>query len=90
VDSSWVPRTTSSFSGQAYGYGWWLRDARTPRGTARVRYAWGYGGQLVFVVPELALVVVATSDPDAPTRDQAHLAAVHALLDESILPAVAR
>jgi CubicO group peptidase (beta-lactamase class C family) len=90
IDSTWVARTTSSFSGQDYGYGWWLRDAVLPRGTARVRYAWGYGGQFVFVVPELALVVVATSDPDASSRDHAHLAAVHALLDDAILPAVAR
>jgi CubicO group peptidase (beta-lactamase class C family) len=90
IDSSWVARTTSSFSGQDYGYGWWLRHAALPRGTVRVRYAWGYGGQFVFVVPELALVVVVTSDPEASTRDHAHLAAIHALLDEAILPAVAR
>ncbi len=102
VDSSWVPRTVSGFSGHQYGYGWWLRDAAVGAApasggaagagapaTVRVRFAWGYGGQFVFVVPELALVVVATSDPDAPERDRAHLTAIHALLDEAVLPAVA-
>lgn len=81
IDSSWVPRTVSGFSGQAYGYGWWQRAAVGAHATYRVHFAWGYGGQFVFVVPELALVVVATSDPDAPERDRTHLDAVHALLD---------
>jgi CubicO group peptidase (beta-lactamase class C family) len=98
IDSSWVPRTVSGFSGHQYGYGWWLRDAAvggdpargTPPSSVRVRFAWGYGGQFVFVVPELALVVVVTSDPDAAERDRSHLEAVHALLDEAVLPAVVR
>jgi CubicO group peptidase (beta-lactamase class C family) len=84
IDSSWVPRTTSGFSGHAYGYGWWQRDAAGARATHRVYFAWGYGGQFVFVVPELALVVVTTSDPDAPERDRTHLNAVHGLLDEVV------
>jgi CubicO group peptidase (beta-lactamase class C family) len=89
VDSSWVPRTVSSFSGQDYGYGWWQRDAVTPAGARhRVYYAWGYGGQFVFVVPGLALVAVVTSDPDAPERDRSHLTAIHALLDSAVVPAV--
>ncbi|MGZ8414962.1 MAG: serine hydrolase domain-containing protein [Gemmatirosa sp.] len=84
IDSSWVPRTVSGFSGQSYGYGWWQRDAAGARGGHRVHFAWGYGGQFVFVVPDLALVVVATSDPDAPERDRTHLDAVHALLDDVV------
>jgi CubicO group peptidase (beta-lactamase class C family) len=87
IDSSWVPRTRSSFSGEDYGYGWWMRTAQGARGAHRVYYAWGYGGQFVYVVPSLALVVVATSDPDAPERDRSHLNAVHGLLD-AVLPAV--
>jgi CubicO group peptidase (beta-lactamase class C family) len=77
VDSSWAPRTTSGFSGHQYGYGWWQRSS----GGYPVHFAWGYGGQFVFVVPDLDLVVVVTSDPDAPERDHSHLDAVHALLD---------
>ena len=84
VDSSWAPRTVSGFSGHAYGYGWWERAAVGDAGTHRVHFAWGYGGQFVFVVPALALVVVATSDPDAPERDRTHLDAVHGLLDEVV------
>ena len=43
-----------------YGYGWWIRDFADHE----VCFAWGYGGQYVFVVPDLELVVIATSSPE--------------------------
>jgi CubicO group peptidase (beta-lactamase class C family) len=88
IDSSWVARTRSDWSGHEYGYGWWIRNAWTPNGTYSVYYAWGYGGQFIFVVPSLELVVVTTSDPNVRTREQGHLQALHALLDQEIIPAV--
>jgi CubicO group peptidase (beta-lactamase class C family) len=91
VDSSWAPRTRSPWSGEAYGYGWFLRTTapEAPGLPAYdVRYAWGYGGQFIFVVPALGLVVVTTSDPDAP-RDRGHLGAVQGLLDRWLVPAAA-
>lgn len=83
IDSSFVPRTTSPFNGNRYGYGWWSRSAHG----FDIRYAWGYGGQFIFVVPELQLVVVATSDPNA-SRYWGHTDALHALLEDEIIPAV--
>ena len=83
IDSSWVPRTTSGWSGNAYGYGWWIRQAHGHP----VYFAWGYGGQFIFVVPSASMVVVATSDPTPERRDGAHLGAVHDLVDELLAPA---
>jgi CubicO group peptidase (beta-lactamase class C family) len=83
IDSTWVPRTTSGWSGNAYGYGWWIREAHGHP----VYFAWGYGGQFIFVVPSASMVVVATSDPTAERRDGAHLDAVHGLVDELLAPA---
>jgi CubicO group peptidase (beta-lactamase class C family) len=80
VEASTAPRTRSGWSGQEYGYGWWIRNA----GAHRVYYAWGYGGQFIFVVPSLELVVVTTSESEATTRDGGHLGAVHRLLDEIV------
>ncbi|MET0389183.1 MAG: serine hydrolase, partial [Polyangiales bacterium] len=57
VRESWIPRTQSIFSGQLYGYGWFIAELAG----RRLYYAWGYGGQFVFIVPELALTVVTTS-----------------------------
>ena len=57
VEASWTPRTRSLRSGHQYGYGWWIMElAGRP-----VEFAWGFGGQYIFVVPSLDLVVVTTS-----------------------------
>jgi CubicO group peptidase (beta-lactamase class C family) len=85
IAASWTPRTRSPFSGHRYGYGWFV--ART-RGYP-VNYARGYGGQMIYVVPDLALTVVMTSDPDSPGRE-GHVDALHALLGDHIVPAAAQ
>ena len=84
VDSSFVPRTTSPFNGNAYGYGWWMRRAHGQN----IHYAWGYGGQFIFIVPDLELVVVMTSDADS-ARDGGHNRELHRILEEEIVPAIA-
>jgi CubicO group peptidase (beta-lactamase class C family) len=79
IDSSWVVRTYSPWNGHGYGYGWWTR---TSNGRP-VHFAWGYGGQFIFVVPSLRLVVVTTSESESP-REGDHLGAVHELLDRIV------
>lgn len=82
VDSSLVPRTTSPWNGNGYGYGWWRREAYG----YPVHYAWGYAGQFIFVVPELELVVVTTSDANV-SREGRSTWAVQRLFEDEILPA---
>src|SRR5213076_490217 len=50
-------RTFGPLSRVTYGMLWWVSDA-----TPAAFYAWGYGGQFVYVVPSRDLVVVATTD----------------------------
>lgn len=82
IRDSWTPRTTSRFNGHRYGLGWW---GRTSNGYD-VRFAWGYGGQFIFIVPDLGLTIVTTSDANT-AREGAHNRALHNLVDELLVPA---
>ncbi|UFN51282.1 beta-lactamase family protein [Roseomonas sp. OT10] len=89
IRASWSPQARSPWSGQLYGLGWWIGQARGESGTHPVFFAWGYGGQMLYIVPELALTVVMTSDPTGP-RAPEHTAALHGLLAQGIVPAAER
>ncbi len=86
VDSSFVTRTRSGWSGMEYGYGWWSR----PMAGHDVRLAWGYGGQFIFVVPTLDLTIVTTSDPNPARRGDDHLDAIYELVEQYLIPAATR
>jgi len=82
VEESWRPRVFSRRDGNGYGLGWWARDS----GGHEVRFAWGYGGQFLFIVPELELTVVFTSDPWSP-REGGHNQVLHGIVDDYLVPA---
>jgi CubicO group peptidase (beta-lactamase class C family) len=75
VRESLIPRARSGFSLELYGYGWFISKVSGHS----MFYAWGYGGQYVFVVPDLRLTVVTTSAVGGP-RDMEHIGAIHDLL----------
>ncbi|GLS33788.1 6-aminohexanoate-dimer hydrolase [Mesorhizobium albiziae] len=73
IELSWQHRTNSRFTGDAYGYGWFLCEI----GGQDVRYAWGYGGQMLYIVPALQLTIAMTSNENNPAartgyRDELH------------------
>ena len=86
VRESFRPRTRSRFNDQGYGYGWWSREFAG----YETFFAWGYGGQYIFVVPELDLVVVTTSSTAVGEERRSHRRTIFDLLEQSILPAIAR
>lgn len=71
---------------RAYGYGWWVRDLDG----YDAFYAWGYGGQFIYVVPNLRLVTVMTSSPNPGQGLREHRRALYRLMEEQVVPAVAR
>ena len=80
IELSWTIRTHSRFTGDGYGYGWFHRRA----GGHDVRYAWGYGGQMLYIVPSLALSVVMTSDEGNPAARSGYRNVLHRLLEEIV------
>jgi CubicO group peptidase (beta-lactamase class C family) len=81
IEASWTPRTSSRYTGDGYGYGWFSRRIAGEE----VKYSWGYGGQMLYVVPRLELTVVMTSDENAPSSRTGHRDDLHALLAEIIV-----
>lgn len=80
ITRSWQHRTNSRFSGDDYGYGWFTRQI----GGEQVHFAWGYGGQMLYIVPSLNLTVVMTSQESGPSARNGYRDSLHDLLAEII------
>src|SRR5688572_26152755 len=68
-----------------YGYGWWVHEIAG----VDTCFAWGYGGQYVFVFPSLDLVVVTTSSPDVSEERRGHRRVVYDILEQMVVSPIA-
>ena len=90
LPKSWVDKASIGVgrsrwgSDREYGSGFWIREFAGHKSY----YAWGYGGQFIFVVPDLDLVVVTTSRSDVSTERRDHLGAIYDLVEWHIVPAI--
>ncbi|MFS4439407.1 serine hydrolase domain-containing protein [Paracoccaceae bacterium GXU_MW_L88] len=83
LDTSWDARARSPFSGDQYGYGWFLtRFARQ-----NAAYARGYGGQMLVVVPSRNISIAITSDPNRPARSRGYFGDLVGVVDEIVAAA---
>ncbi|MCF3642256.1 beta-lactamase family protein [Rhizobium sp. TRM95111] len=80
VRQSWQVRTNSRFSNDGYGYGWFERMI----GGKTVHFAWGFGGQMLYIVPELGLTVAMTSDESGPSARNGYRDDLHGVLAKII------
>ncbi|MBE9604162.1 serine hydrolase [Acetobacteraceae bacterium H6797] len=76
IAESWQQRTNSRYTGDGYGYGWFLRRVAGED----VFYGWGFGGQMLYLVPSRRMSVAMTSDDGASAARNGHRDALHALL----------
>jgi len=68
-----------------YGYGWWVHEIDG----YETCFAWGYGGQYVFVVPKLDLVIVTTASPDVSEERRGHRQLIFDILSRHIIDPIA-
>ena len=80
INQSWTQRTNSVFNGDGYGYCWFIKEMAGEN----VFYAWGYGGQMLYIVPSKKLSVVMTSREDAPSARTGYRDALHGLMTNII------
>ena len=81
IDQSLTAVTRSPWSGLGYGYGWFIGRA-SGHNYALAR---GYGGQIITVVPDLALTIAITSDPTRPARSGGYFGDLQRLIETDII-----
>ena len=84
IDETFEPRGRSRISGREYGYGWWMRDMAG----RKAYYAWGFGGQYIFLVPSLDLTVVSTSAATVSEDRRDHRRTVDEIVEHMIVGAL--
>ncbi len=93
VPRQWVQESVASHSypekTDSYGYAWWLDklEDRIHGKKYQAFLALGYGGQFIWVVPELDIVTVITVKEESP-EDRPEYSDVWHLIHNYVLPAV--
>lgn len=95
VPAEWVRDATTqqvpvggSGAGDGYGYLWWVEETASGYDT---HLAWGYGGQLIHVVPELGLVTVVSTERDFDTESTVEpVLLVFNMVNQMVIPAAER
>lgn len=82
VQDSFQTYTRSNFNPYDYGYMWWNRQV----GEFNVFFAWGFGGQYIFIIPELNSVVVMTSFLQNATQRRTYKEPIFDLLETNVIP----
>ena len=85
VRASWISESTEPhFKHKRYGFGWWLDSFSVQGRTLKGYIAQGNGGQFIFVIPDIHLVIVFTGgNYGSSIANQAFK-----IVNEYVLPAV--
>jgi CubicO group peptidase (beta-lactamase class C family) len=81
IDQTQIGRGRSRWgSDREYGMGFWIRELAGQDSY----YAWGYGGQFIFIVPSRQLVIVTTSRADVSRERRDHLDSIYTLAGQVV------
>ncbi len=89
IEASTQQRVNLNESGSSgYGYQWWMSEFQSDGQNYRSYYANGYGGQFIFVFPELQLVIAMTGSAYQEGQDEER--SIRGILQNNILPIFSR
>jgi CubicO group peptidase (beta-lactamase class C family) len=74
--------TYSNYNPYGYGYQWWNQEV----GGYPVFFAWGHGGQYIFMIPNLDAVIVVTSSVTAQSRRRTYKRPIFTFLEDQAIP----
>jgi CubicO group peptidase (beta-lactamase class C family) len=81
VEASMANQITTDEPPYSYGYDFWLRDIAGHH----VAMAWGFAGQMIFIIKDLDMVVVMTTDTSDP--NQADSFDGTSIIEDNVIPA---
>ena len=87
VPAAWVHEATRpdmAFPDGCYGYQWWTLPVDGHKSFA----ALGYGGQVLWVIPDLKLILVILADPNGPSSNPVPFDVLRQELPDIVLPAL--
>jgi len=82
VTDSFKSYTHSNFNPYDYGYMWWNKIIDREK----VYFAWGFGGQYIFIIPSLKSVIVITSSLAKSDSDRSYKNKVFNLIGDHVIP----
>lgn len=82
ISESFGTYTHSNYNPYGYGYQWWNQTI----GGYKTFFAWGSGGQYIFMIPELETVIVITSSTATTDRRRSYKTPVFDLVQFDIIP----
>lgn len=86
IEASWQPWGRSPYSGDLYGYGWFINTLEGEK----VYSARGYGGQMLWVIPGLEATVVITADTSPTSPGGGIYRRMTRWLERELIPAIKR
>lgn len=81
LEQSLQPYTKSENNGYKYGYMWW----REQIAGYEASFAWGWGGQYIFILPDLESVIVITSFRNIATQERLYKEPIFELVGDFII-----
>lgn len=84
VEASWDPRGRSRWTSDEYGFGWFITEIAG----STAYYGRGYGGQILYVIPELEMTIAITSSPYPPSPGSGYVRQLQTIIEDTLVPAV--